>query len=252
MKTLLFVSSLLLLLLTATNAWNNTPNPFTKLFFSSTTTPRTQRSLIQFDEDHTTTSDKKKKKNNDNSEDQRTSSVHETRRRFLNAAAMNVCFLGAATASITTNPDIASAADTDTTTARTRYISGKAPQVPGGKPVDKSNVKGTRKDPDFLRSIGMFYVTVVVLFLFCFEVCYCIIQLDACSKLTDNYTSFLFFFPLSIIIQPIVGINVKIQHLDLMGLLNRKKIAYQNVKIYVVKPTNNVPSTSFQEYNKVL
>ena len=36
----------------------------------------------------------------------------------------------------------------------TKFISGKTPVVPGQKPPDKSNTKGTRKDPDFLRSIA--------------------------------------------------------------------------------------------------
>jgi hypothetical protein len=36
----------------------------------------------------------------------------------------------------------------------TIWQSGKAPQVPGQKPKDKNDVKGTRKDPSFLRSIS--------------------------------------------------------------------------------------------------
>ncbi|KAG7356399.1 hypothetical protein IV203_001085 [Nitzschia inconspicua] len=72
--------------------------------------------------------------------------IFETRRRFLNAAAMNMCFFGAAA-------PVALAAST-TESERTRYISGKAPQVPGAKPPDKNNLKGTRRDPDFLRSIA--------------------------------------------------------------------------------------------------
>jgi len=63
----------------------------------------------------------------------------ESRRLFLSAAAMQVCLLGAA-------PAIA--ADT------TVYRSGKAPIVPGQKPKDKSDTKGTKKDPEFLRSIA--------------------------------------------------------------------------------------------------
>lgn len=65
----------------------------------------------------------------------------ESRRRFLSAAAMQIILLGAA----------ASPADAAETTT---YKSGKAPIVPGQKPKDKSDVKGTRKDPDFLRSIS--------------------------------------------------------------------------------------------------
>lgn len=38
--------------------------------------------------------------------------------------------------------------------SKTIYKSGKTPIVPGAKPKDKSDVKGTRKDPDFLRSVA--------------------------------------------------------------------------------------------------
>jgi hypothetical protein len=71
--------------------------------------------------------------------------AYETRRAFLNSAALNVCLFGTVAA-----PAIAASADESTTV----YISGKPPQVPGTKPPDKNNVKGTRKDPDFLRSIA--------------------------------------------------------------------------------------------------
>lgn len=94
--------------------------------------------MLNFDDDNTV--DKKKTVANNNNKEQ----VHETRRRFLSAAAMNVCFLGAAAPAI-------AAADGS---GPTKYISGKTPVVPGAKPQDKSNVKGTRKDPDFLRSIA--------------------------------------------------------------------------------------------------
>ena len=86
--------------------------------------------------------------------------VHETRRAFLNAAAMNICLLGgAATVATTTtvvNPAEANAAEVAAATGATKYISGKPPQI-GGKPAPKSSsgdLKGTKKDPDFLRSIA--------------------------------------------------------------------------------------------------
>ena len=47
----------------------------------------------------------------------------------------------------------AQAAD-DTTTKKTVYLTGKTPVVPGQKPKDKGDVSGTRKDPNFLRSIS--------------------------------------------------------------------------------------------------
>lgn len=36
----------------------------------------------------------------------------------------------------------------------TIWKTGKSPEVPGQKPKDKSDTKGTRKDPNFLRSIA--------------------------------------------------------------------------------------------------
>jgi hypothetical protein len=66
----------------------------------------------------------------------------ESRRMFLSAAAMQICLLGAATSP-------ANAAE-----ATTVYKSGKTPIVPGQKPKDKNDTKGTKKDPDFLRSIA--------------------------------------------------------------------------------------------------
>jgi hypothetical protein len=37
---------------------------------------------------------------------------------------------------------------------KTLYLTGKAPKVPGAKPKDKSDTAGTRRDPNFLRSIS--------------------------------------------------------------------------------------------------
>jgi len=37
---------------------------------------------------------------------------------------------------------------------KTIYITGKTPKVPGAKPKDKNDTSGTRKDPNFLRSIA--------------------------------------------------------------------------------------------------
>lgn len=69
-----------------------------------------------------------------------------TRRAFFGAAAaMSVgVVIGAAPAAVWS-------ADGSPATI---YKSGKAPVVPGGKPRDKNDVKGTRKDPDFLRSVA--------------------------------------------------------------------------------------------------
>jgi hypothetical protein len=40
------------------------------------------------------------------------------------------------------------------TTEPTIWKSGKQPIIPGKKPKDKNDVSGTRKDPDFLRSVS--------------------------------------------------------------------------------------------------
>lgn len=71
-----------------------------------------------------------------------TTETYESRRIFLSAAAMNICLLGSS------SPAGAAAE------GATIYKSGKAPIVPGQQPKDKSDVKGTRKDPDFLRSVA--------------------------------------------------------------------------------------------------
>jgi hypothetical protein len=70
-----------------------------------------------------------------------------TRRAFMGAAAMNIGLIGAA-------PAVLAAAAESAPAAGTIYKSGKTPIVPGAKPRDKSDVKGTRKEPDFLRSIA--------------------------------------------------------------------------------------------------
>jgi hypothetical protein len=64
-----------------------------------------------------------------------------SRRNFFAAAAMQVCLMGAAgSAMAAAEPTV--------------YRSGKAPVVAGQKAKDKNDVKGTRKDPDFLRSVA--------------------------------------------------------------------------------------------------
>lgn len=71
-------------------------------------------------------------------------SVQNTRRRFF----MNAAIIFGSTA-ITTASSVAA----ETTTA-TKYISGKTPQVPGEKKKKSDDTKGTRKDPNFLRSVS--------------------------------------------------------------------------------------------------
>ena len=73
------------------------------------------------------------------------SQLQNTRRGFLNVAAMNLCLLGAA--------PVAFAADKPLPPGTT-YTSGKSPLPPGETRKKPDNPKGTRKDPDFLRSIS--------------------------------------------------------------------------------------------------
>ena len=51
-------------------------------------------------------------------------------------------------ATIASNPEQSNAADDII------WKTGRAPQIPGQKPKDKGDVKGTKKDPSFLRSIS--------------------------------------------------------------------------------------------------
>ena len=71
-------------------------------------------------------------------------SLFEARRNFLAAGVMQLCLWGGSA------PSMAAA----TSTEPTIYRSGNAPVVAGQKPKDKNDVKGTKRDPDFLRSIA--------------------------------------------------------------------------------------------------
>jgi hypothetical protein len=44
----------------------------------------------------------------------------------------------------------------------TKYFTGKQPVVPGAKPREKGDVKGTKKDPQFLLSISQCKVRKVI------------------------------------------------------------------------------------------
>lgn len=112
-------------------AWS--PNPLSSVFGST----RVQHSIIHSDSSSST-------------DDESSSSAFASRRNFLSAAAMNICLLGAAA------PAMAAPSPTpdEEQTKATIYRSGKQPMVPGQKPRDKGDTKGSRKDPDFLRSIS--------------------------------------------------------------------------------------------------
>lgn len=72
-----------------------------------------------------------------------------SRRDLAKSLTTSLFSAGLFSAAMLSSPD-ASFADTGATIWKT----GKAPEVPGQKPKDKSDTKGTRKDPNFLRSIA--------------------------------------------------------------------------------------------------
>jgi hypothetical protein len=128
MSRSVFFLFLALQLTNVVNAWS--PNPFSRFgavqhSFIASSSSSADKEVVAVDED----------------------AVLESRRRFLTAAAMQVCFLGAAPPAMAA----VAAADEGSTTI---YRSGKPPMVPGQKAKDKNDTKGTRKDPDFLRSIS--------------------------------------------------------------------------------------------------
>jgi hypothetical protein len=77
--------------------------------------------------------------------DSHPSCTQSSRRNFL----LNVA--NAVTAISLVLPDAASAKETF---GDTIWMTGKMPQVPGQKPRDKNDLTGTRKDPNFLRSLA--------------------------------------------------------------------------------------------------
>ncbi|KAL7430126.1 hypothetical protein ACHAXM_002019 [Skeletonema potamos] len=70
-------------------------------------------------------------------------------RREWSKRALSSLIMGAGSiVTIASNPEQANAAESII------WKTGRAPQIPGQKPKDKSDVKGTKKDPSFLRSIA--------------------------------------------------------------------------------------------------
>jgi len=51
-------------------------------------------------------------------------------------------------------PVVAKSDDSDTNVSLTIYKSGKSPIIAGASPKNKNDLSGTRKDPNFLRSIA--------------------------------------------------------------------------------------------------
>lgn len=134
---------MLAICIVAVSAWS--PHcQFSRILFSS----RSHENNIQFSgapEDNSfvayaSSSDESSSLDSTNTE------IHDTRRRFLNAAAMNIFFMGATVPAVI-------AADSPPAPG-TRYISGKGILAPGEVYKKSDNTKGTRRDPDFLRSIS--------------------------------------------------------------------------------------------------
>ncbi|GKY94118.1 hypothetical protein MPSEU_000377900 [Mayamaea pseudoterrestris] len=75
--------------------------------------------------------------------------VYRHRREgLLNAIAAMVCLVPLTCLPLPSNAAISS------NVPGTVWLTGKYPQIPGQKPHEKSDVKGTRRDPSFLRSIS--------------------------------------------------------------------------------------------------
>ncbi|KAL3792691.1 hypothetical protein HJC23_009419 [Cyclotella cryptica] len=72
-----------------------------------------------------------------------------SRRELAKAIASSFISAGLLGA-IVGKPNPASATSEDATIWKT----GRAPEVPGQKPKDKGDTKGTKKDPNFLRSVA--------------------------------------------------------------------------------------------------
>lgn len=74
------------------------------------------------------------------------------RRRFMWSVTLTSLVVGANV--VNSFPELALAVETETVGEYTIWKTGRAPIVPGQKPRDKDDVKGTRKDPNFLRSVA--------------------------------------------------------------------------------------------------
>ena len=74
------------------------------------------------------------------------SQTHDTRRRFFTNAMANLCVMGAVAPAVI--------AAEKPLPPGTKYISGKTPVPPGETPKKSDSTKGTKKDPDFLRSVA--------------------------------------------------------------------------------------------------
>lgn len=75
-----------------------------------------------------------------------------SRRNLARGICSSLFTAGLFSVGITSNPSTSSA--DSSTSGATIWKTGKAPEVPGQKPKDKSDTKGTKKDPNFLRSIA--------------------------------------------------------------------------------------------------
>ena len=73
--------------------------------------------------------------------------VERSGRRLFLQGAISTCL-----ANVAALPQSSLAAEN--TSGDTIWLTGKSPMVPGQKPRDKNDVKGTKRDPNFLRSIS--------------------------------------------------------------------------------------------------
>lgn len=109
----------------------------------------------------------------------------------------------------------------------TTFISGRQPKVPGAKKRDPNDTKGTKKDPNFLRSVSD-------------------------CKVTNTYETITSIFSINYINVSFLFINSQnvITLVDLMDWQSQRKIVCQNARIFVVHHTSNVHLQSFLEYKK--
>lgn len=129
------------------------------------------------------------------------------------------------------NGNIARAADTKSTI----WLTGKAPKVPGEKPKDKNDTKGTRKG-----EYKLYLVKYIVSIFFLFT-----LYLAGHRYLNTNFSIihiYIIILPkiqISFVLLPTVKGLVNVV-MDQMVLLKARKIVSQNVKTFAALPMNNV------------
>ena len=92
-----------------------------------------------------------------------TTSSNSSRRTFFEQLSKSSFIAFGGNLLLMNDNAIAASTSTTSTADATIWKSGKQPIVPGKKQKDKNDVNGTRKDPDFLRSIATCKVCTYIL-----------------------------------------------------------------------------------------